>query len=82
MEMDIVELKLLADEATGKRKANPDYRPTLEELKAIEFWAKVERAARDNPDLSVNFVAQSLISMAEPREHTTPFPQPESRAKT
>lgn len=43
----------------------------------IEFWAKVGRAALDNPDLPVTFVAESLASLAEPREHATPFvPRP------
>ncbi|MDD2728429.1 ParD-like family protein [Malikia sp.] len=39
----------------------------------IEFWAKVGRAALDNPDLPVNFIAESLASMTEPREDATPF---------
>ena len=39
----------------------------------IEFWARVGRAALDNPDLPVSFVAESLASLAEPREHSTPF---------
>ncbi len=39
----------------------------------IEFWAKVGRTALDNPDLPVSFIAESLISMAEPRNSTTPF---------
>ncbi len=39
----------------------------------IEFWAKVGRAALDNPDLPVEFISESLISMAEPIEHATPF---------
>lgn len=39
----------------------------------IEFWAKVGRAALDNPDLPVSFVAESLVSIAEPREDATPF---------
>lgn len=39
----------------------------------IEFWAMVGRAALDNPDLPVTFVAQSLAALAEPREHATPF---------
>jgi hypothetical protein len=45
----------------------------------VEFWAKVGRAALDNPDLPVTFIAESLASMAEPREHATPF-VPRSRA--
>ena len=32
----------------------------------IEFWARVGRAALDNPDLPVSFVAESLASMSEP----------------
>jgi len=39
----------------------------------IEFWARVGRAAIDNPDLPVSFVAESLASMAEPREQSQPF---------
>ena len=39
----------------------------------IEFWAKVSRAALDNPDLPVSFIAESLISMAELRHQATPF---------
>jgi len=39
----------------------------------IEFWAKVGRAALDNPDLPVEFISESLISMAEPIEQAVPF---------
>ena len=39
----------------------------------IEYWAMVGRAALDNPDLPVTFVAESLASMAEPREQAAPF---------
>jgi len=39
----------------------------------VEYWAKVGRAALDNPDLPVSFIAESLASMAEPRDHATPF---------
>ena len=45
----------------------------------VEFWAKIGRAALDNPDLPVSFIAESLASMAEPREHATPF-VPRNRA--
>lgn len=44
----------------------------------IEYWAKVGRAALDNPDLPINFIAESLASLAEPREQSTPF-TPRSR---
>ena len=39
----------------------------------IEYWAKVGRAALDNPDLPVSFIAESLASLAEPRSDATPF---------
>lgn len=39
----------------------------------IEFWARVGRAALDNPDLPASFIAESLMAMAEPREEATPF---------
>ena len=39
----------------------------------VEFWAKLGRAALDNPDLPVSFIAESLASMAEPKEQATPF---------
>lgn len=39
----------------------------------IEFWARVGRAALDNPDLPVSFVAESLASMAEARAQSQPF---------
>ena len=46
----------------------------------VEYWAKVGRAALDNPDLPVSFIAESLASMAESREEATPF-VPASRGK-
>ena len=39
----------------------------------VQFWAQVGRAALDNPDLPVNFIAETLMSLAEPREQATPF---------
>ena len=39
----------------------------------VEYWATVGRAALDNPDLPVSFIAESLASMAEPREEATAF---------
>ena len=39
----------------------------------VEYWAKVGRAALDNPDLPVSFIAESLVSLAEPRQEATPF---------
>lgn len=39
----------------------------------VEYWAKIGRAALDNPDLPVSFIAESLASIAEPREQATAF---------
>lgn len=39
----------------------------------IEFWAKVGKAALDNPDLPVDFVRDLLIARAEGREAASPF---------
>jgi len=39
----------------------------------VEFWAIVGRAALDNPDLPASFIAESLMSLAEPREESAPF---------
>lgn len=47
----------------------------------IEFWARVGRAALDNPDLPVTFIAESLASMSEPREDAQPFVPRGSRSK-
>ncbi len=46
----------------------------------IEYWAEIGRAAIDNPDLPIGFIAESLASMREPRENTLPF-IPRSRSK-
>ena len=39
----------------------------------IEFWAKVGKAALDNPDLPIEFVRDLLIARAEGKETATPF---------
>ena len=39
----------------------------------LEFWAKVGRAALDNPDLPASFIAESLMGMAESRDESEPF---------
>ena len=39
----------------------------------VELWAKIERAAREHPELPASFIVESLISMSEPREEGTPF---------
>jgi hypothetical protein len=56
--------------AQARDAAQAEYR-TLQGQ--IEFWAKVGRAALDNPDLPASFIAESLMSLAESREESTPF---------
>ncbi len=48
----------------------------------IEYWAKLGRAALDNPDLPASFISESLMSLAEPREDSTHFVPRSSSAKT
>ena len=46
----------------------------------IEFWAKVGKAALDNPDLPIDFVRDLLIARAEDLGKATPFVPQGSRA--
>ena len=39
----------------------------------IEYWAKVGRAAIDNPDLPINFIIDVLAAMEEPVSERTPY---------
>jgi hypothetical protein len=39
----------------------------------LEFWAKVGKAALDNPDLPTEFVRDLLIARAEDKSQLTPF---------
>ena len=39
----------------------------------IEFWAKLGRAAIDNPDLPVDFIRETLIAKALDRSLAEPF---------
>lgn len=39
----------------------------------LEFWAKVGKAALDNPDLPVDFVRDLMVARAEGREQLTAF---------
>jgi hypothetical protein len=50
--------------------AKAEFRPVQGQ---VEYWAKVGRAALDNPDLPASFIAASLMSLAELREYNTPF---------
>ena len=58
----------LYDQARGEARA--EHRTIAGQ---IEYWARIGRAALDNPDLPVSFIAESLASMAEPREDATAF---------
>lgn len=55
---------------TARKAAKTEMRTVQGQL---EFWALVGRAALDNPDLPTSFVAESIISMSEPREDSMPF---------
>jgi len=39
----------------------------------IEFWAKLGRAAIDNPDLPVDFIRETMIAKALDRKLAEPF---------
>jgi hypothetical protein len=39
----------------------------------IEFWAKLGRAALENPDLPISFIEQSLLSLMESHDELEPF---------
>ena len=46
----------------------------------IEFWARVGKAALDNPDLPTDFVRELLIARAEGKQAATPFVAEGSRS--
>jgi hypothetical protein len=54
----------------AKRQAKAECRSIAGQ---IEFWAKVGKAALDNPDLPIDFVRDLLIARAEGREAASPF---------
>lgn len=39
----------------------------------LEFWAKIGKAALDNPDLPIEFVREILIARAEDRKQLAAF---------
>lgn len=45
----------------------------------LEFWAKVGRAALDNPDLPTDFIRELLIARTESTAQRTPFVPGQSR---
>lgn len=59
----------------AKRQAKAESRTIAGQ---IEFWAKIGKAALDNPDLPVDFVRDLLVARAEGRDQATPF-VPEGR---
>lgn len=54
----------------AKRSATAECRSVPQQ---IEFWARVGKAALDNPDLPIDFVRDLLVARAEGQEETTPF---------
>jgi hypothetical protein len=61
----------------ARNDANGEYRNNSDQ---IEYWARVGRAALDNLDLPVSFIAEALDSLAEPRELASPF-KPRKRSE-
>ncbi len=39
----------------------------------LEYWARVGKAGLENPDLPIDFVSESLASLAEPHVDALPF---------
>ena len=39
----------------------------------LEYWARVGKAGLENPDLPIDFVSESLASLAEPRAEALLF---------
>lgn len=54
----------------AKAAAQGEYRTISGQL---EFWAKIGKAALDNPDLPVDFIRDLLIARAEKSSEHTPF---------
>lgn len=54
----------------AKRTAKTEFRSIPQQ---IEFWAKLGRAACDNPDLPVEFIRNILAARMEDPADLTPF---------
>lgn len=54
----------------AKREAAIEHRTIAGQ---VEYWAKVGRAAIDNPDLPIYFILDLLASMSEPASERTPY---------
>lgn len=69
--MGTISVRIDEDLVTAARAAaKAEFRTVQGQL---EFWAKVGRATLDNPDLPASFIAESLMSMAEPHEDSSAF---------
>ena len=69
--MSTISVRIDEDLVTAARAAaKAEFRTVQGQL---EFWAKVGRATLDNPDLPASFIAESLMSMAEPHEDSSAF---------
>lgn len=54
----------------ARRAAKVEHRTLQGQL---EYWARVGKAGLENPDLPIDFVSESLASLAEPRAEALPF---------
>jgi hypothetical protein len=54
----------------ARQKANASGRTISDQ---VAFWANMGRVALENPDLPIDFIAESLASLSEPREQATDF---------
>ncbi|TAN47755.1 MAG: hypothetical protein EPN21_16590 [Methylococcaceae bacterium] len=57
---------------TARARAKAEMRSIPQQ---VSYWAKVGRAALDNPDLPIEFVRDTLLAMEEESE---PFELPEA----
>ncbi len=56
--------------ATAQNTAKGEYRSAEAQ---IAFWARLGKAALDNPDLPIEFIREILISKSQERELAEPF---------
>lgn len=69
--MSTISVRIDEDLVTAARAAAKAECRTVQSQ--LEFWAKLGRAALDNPDLTASFIAESLMSMAEPPNNSSAF---------
>jgi len=71
---EIMSISIRIDDAlyeTAKARAKAEMRSIPQQ---VGYWAKIGRAALDNPDLPIEFVRDTLVAMEEDSE---PFELPE-----